>query len=187
VQFETDQKAPNKFLSVANMPNNTVQRMGYSGTEGWTAEGDHARPVEGFELAAMKVNTDFYRDMKLKSQYSRAFVIPHTQKIDGHTCNIVRAMLPGNQVTETLYFDAESNLLVRRLTLMKTALGPVPEQVDYSDYREVDGVRIPFTVHRAQPNAMVTRTYTDVKFNAPVDDARFVPPKMPSQGGGENH
>jgi hypothetical protein len=68
---------------------------------------------------------------------------------------------------------------------MKTALGPIPEQVDYSDYREVDDVRIPFTIRRSQPNAMVTRTYTEVKFNAPIDDAKFAAPKMPSPGGGQ--
>ena len=89
------------------MPNNSLQRIGYNGTEGWSAEGDHAHAVEGFELAAMKVNTGFYRDMKLKPEYARAIALPNKQKINGHDVNVVRGVLPGNQVQETLYFDAD--------------------------------------------------------------------------------
>src|SRR5438045_2002468 len=185
LQFETEQKAPDKLLIVTTMPNNSLQRIGYNGTEGWSAEGDHAHAVEGFELAAMKVNTGFYRDMKLKPEYARAIALAAKQKINGRDTNVVRAVLPGNQVHETLYFEADSALLVRRLTLMRTALGQIPEQVDYSDYHEVDGVKIPFTVRRSQPNAIVSRTYTDVKFNAPVDDAKFAAQKMPAPSGGQ--
>ena len=44
----------------------------------------------------------------------------------------------------TLYFDAESGLLVRQLRYADSPVGRMPTQIDYSDYREVSGVKIPF-------------------------------------------
>ena len=47
-------------------------------------------------------------------------------------------------VTEQLQFDRESGLLLRRSITTATPLGPLPEQIDYSDYRDVNGVKVPF-------------------------------------------
>ncbi len=51
--------------------------------------------------------------------------------------------LPDNQGQETLYFDSQSGLPVRRVTALRTALGGIPQQYDYSDYPDVNGVKIP--------------------------------------------
>ena len=45
-----------------------------------------------------------------------------------------------------LYFDPQSGLLVRQVRYASTAAGALPTQVDYSDYREVGGVKMPFRV-----------------------------------------
>ena len=43
-----------------------------------------------------------------------------------------------------LFFDSESGLLVRQVHFVDTAVGVIPTQVDYSDYRAVGGVKVPF-------------------------------------------
>jgi hypothetical protein len=50
------------------------------------------------------------------------------------------------------------------------------EADDYSDYRDVDGVKVPFSVRHATWNAVTTEKFNDVKVNAPVDDAVFAKP-----------
>ncbi len=57
---------------------------------------------------------------------------------------LIHSPAPG--VTERLFFDAETGLLLRRLTLTDTVLNPIPEQIDYDDYSEVDGIKVPFTI-----------------------------------------
>src|SRR4030095_13291732 len=43
-----------------------------------------------------------------------------------------------------LYFDAESGLLLRQIRFTEAFLGRNMQQIDYDDYREVAGVKMPF-------------------------------------------
>jgi hypothetical protein len=79
------------------------------------------------------------------------------------------------QTPVNLYFD-ESGLLVRLLRWNETAVGPVPTQYDFSDYREVGGVRKPFHWVKTWTNNRAVFTLKDVRLNAPVDAARFAKP-----------
>jgi hypothetical protein len=45
--------------------------------------------------------------------------------------------------TERYYFDVQTGLLLRKTTLTKTMLMPFPDQIDFEDYRDVDGVKVP--------------------------------------------
>ncbi|MBF8299675.1 MAG: hypothetical protein HW394_45 [Acidobacteria bacterium] len=79
------------------------------------------------------------------------------------------------QTPVNLFFD-ESGLLVRLVRWNETAVGPVPTQYDFSDYREVGGVRRPFRWVKAWTNNRVTFTLKDVRPNVPIDAARFARP-----------
>jgi hypothetical protein len=74
------------------------------------------------------------------------------------------------------YFDKNSGLLVRMVRFAETPLGRNPTQIDYADYREVQGVKIPFRWTLSRPNGRFTIQIADVKVNIPVDDARFAKP-----------
>ena len=69
----------------------------------------------------------------------------------------------------------DRDLLDRRV-LPRTPLGQLPEQIDYSDYRDVNGVKVPFLVRYATWQNLQTEKFIDVKINAPVDDALFAKP-----------
>ena len=79
------------------------------------------------------------------------------------------------QTPVNLYFD-ESGLLVRLVRWNETAVGPVPTQYDFSDYRDVGGVRRPFRWVKTWTNNRTVFTLKDVRLNAPVDAARFARP-----------
>jgi hypothetical protein len=91
---------------------------------------------------------------------------------------------PANDTPETLYFDAQNGLLLRKSTYLVTAVGRSPFQVDYDDYRDTgSGVKIPFTVHmapagmRTEIEPVSTLRVTSVKDNVPLDAALFVKPQ----------
>jgi hypothetical protein len=75
-----------------------------------------------------------------------------------------------------LYFDQQSGLLLRLVRYADTALGRLPTQLDYADYRDVDGLKLPFRWTLARPSGRFTIQATDVKQNVPVEDARFAKP-----------
>jgi outer membrane lipoprotein-sorting protein len=79
------------------------------------------------------------------------------------------------QTPVNLYFD-DSGLLVRMVRWSDTAVGAVPVQYDYSDYRDVGGTRRPFRTVKTWTNNKVTFTLKDVRLNAAVDAGRFVKP-----------
>jgi hypothetical protein len=75
-----------------------------------------------------------------------------------------------------LYFS-EAGLLVRLVRWSETAVGPVPTQFDFSDYREVAGVQRPFRWVKSWTNNQATFAMTDMQINGPVDAARFAKPE----------
>ena len=82
-----------------------------------------------------------------------------------------------------LYFDEQSGLLVRLVRYGETALGLMPTQIDYADYREASGVKIPYRWTLARPSGRFTIQVNEVKQNVPVDDAKFTkPPAEPQKG-----
>ena len=57
-----------------------------------------------------------------------------------------------------------------------TAVGPVATQYDYSDYREVGGVRRPFRRVRRSTANEVTVVLKEIRPNVAIDAARFAKP-----------
>jgi hypothetical protein len=80
-------------------------------------------------------------------------------------------------VRERLYFDAETGLLVRRSAATPTVFGFFVYQVDYADYKDFGGVKLPATIKYSMPNIRWTRQVLEVKNNAAVDDAKFAETK----------
>jgi hypothetical protein len=80
--------------------------------------------------------------------------------------------------TERFYFDSQTGLLLRKMTLRKTMLMSFPEQVDFEDYRDVDGVKVPFTIRYSAIDTYDswTRTFTEIKRNAVLSDSLFAAP-----------
>ena len=70
--------------------------------------------------------------------------IAGVEKIDGRDMWVVVASSPERTVTYD--FDVESGLLRRKRTVNHTFALPIPEQIDFEDYRDVDGVKLPFTI-----------------------------------------
>ena len=72
----------------------------------------------------------------------------------------------------------QTGLLLRKITINQTVLVPFPEQIDFEDYRDVDGVKVPFTIRYSAIDTFDswTRTFTEIKRNALVEDTLFAVP-----------
>ncbi len=75
-----------------------------------------------------------------------------------------------------LYFDQKSGLLLRVTRLGTSPIGRIPVQMDYGDYREVDGIKFPFAYTFSWLDGRDSFTLRDVKVNAPVDSKVFAKP-----------
>jgi hypothetical protein len=177
---ETFQKGPDKYLAVITTPEGVTTYQGFNGTIGWIKSPVERREMSSGETAQMKRQVDFYRDFKLKEQYSKMNVTGR-EKIGHRETYVIEGLSLGNK-TEKLFFDTQTGLLLRRIVLAETMLGLDPEQTDFEDYREVDGVRLAFTVRVSyldDNHFGITRKLTDIRQNLPIDDGRFNIPAAP--------
>ena len=170
-------KAPNKRVSVMHMPNgdSITAFDGHSGWLGFPGRPPHIMTPE--EIAGARMDADLYFPVHLKTLYQK-FVAGPGEKIDGRDTIQVVGRSEG-QPPLRLYFDAQSNLLLRLVRYAETPLGRLPTQVDYSDYRDADGVKVPFRWSLARPGNRFTIQVDQLQQNIPVDDAKFAPPPPP--------
>lgn len=173
---EVDREAPNKYIITITTPRGTVTR-GFDGATGWTLGGQGQRAMSLDELAQMKAEADFYREVDLKDRLPRARVTGK-EKIGDRETYVMVARDTDNR-RERLFFDTTSGLLFRRIMYTDTVLGSIPEQTDFEDYQNIDGVKLPMTVKVAgiENNANMTQKFTEVKHNVSFDAAKFKAPE----------
>jgi hypothetical protein len=168
-------KAPNQRTWIIHMPDGDSHRV-FDGRNGWWAGPDGPAPLETLTSG----NLDRYRlealvafPAGLKQAFS-GWKVGRTA-IDDRPIQIVQGtnagLLPVN-----LYFDTKSGLLVRLVRWNATPVGPVPTEINYDDYRDVAGVKMPFTWTVSQTYMQMTIKLTGIQPNVPVDAAVFSKP-----------
>ena len=175
--IEVSLKAPDKFVTVATTPQGLINQ-GYNGATGWLVNPQGRGPASAEDLETLKHAAEIYNLLQLTAP-APTMRVTRPERVGDRPANVItNAPVPG--VIEKYYFDAETGLLLRRQRFTQTMIGPLPEQWDFQEYRVVDGVKVPYTIvpSTPNPNESNTRTFTEIKFNAPVDDMLF---KMPEK------
>jgi hypothetical protein len=174
VPIDLYSKAPNKRASIVHLPEGD-NVTAFDGQVGWLdAPGRPAREMHGPDLDAASMDADLRFPEHLKQMFTEAQV-SGTKTIGDKTAYEIVGRREGKPPIR-LYFDQQSGLLLRLVRYADTALGRLPTQLDYADYRDVDGLKLPFRWTLARPSGRFTIQATEVKQNVPVEDARFAKP-----------
>ena len=178
VPLELYAKNPGQRTMIAHTQNGDSTTV-FDGRSGWIAGVD--RPVRllpmlpGAELDGGKFDAEIAFPDGVKQalkQWRTGF--PMTT-IDDKQVNVIQGT--GDSGTRfKLYFDAQTGLLARQVRYADTPVGMVPTQVDYSDYREVAGAKMPFHMVITWTDGQSTIQLTDVQANVPIDVAKFAKP-----------
>ncbi len=174
--YEVYQSAPDRIYTVLNTPKQGVIERGFNGQMAWEKSNRGLRDLEGIEFFYLKRYPDLFKDIKLQGQFTR-ISFGGKDRIDSKDVYVLRG-LGFDGKGERLFFDAQTGLLLRRITSTPTIVGIIPEQVDYDDYREVDGLKLPFTIRITSIDSFYnsTRKFTEMKLNVPVDEKKFNKP-----------
>jgi hypothetical protein len=176
--IEVYAKAPDKRLSVMHMANGE-SITAYDGHAGWLGfSHGPPHPMTPPEANSAKMDADFLFALHLKQNFSQLRV-EHPEKIGEEETYLVNGVNPG-QPPVRLYFSQQSGLLVRLVRYVETPLGRNPTQIDYADYRDVDGIKIPFRWTLARPGARFTIQVDQCQQNVPIDDTKFSMPLVPA-------
>jgi photosynthetic reaction center cytochrome c subunit len=176
VPIDIFSKDPEKRVSITHTPDGDSVTA-FDGHEGWLgAPGRPVHEMHGPDIDAAAMDADLHFAAHLRAMFSEVQV-RGTETIGDHDAYFV----VGEREEKTsvrLYFDTQSGLLLRLVRYGETPFGRMPTQIDYADYREVEGVKIPYRWTLARPGGRFTIQLTEVKQNVPVDDAEFVKPPV---------
>jgi hypothetical protein len=73
----------------------------------------------------------------------------------------------------TLYFSKDTGLLVRMIRYGRSPIGRVPTQIDFADYRDVGGIKLPFSMTFAWVDGRDAIQLNEIQTNVPIDEAKF--------------
>ena len=173
--FESYSKAPNKTVFTIDITGFGAVQQGYNGTVGWSSDPQTGlREMTGRELAQIKLGSNFYRDVRLKELYPK-MTVKGVEKVGDRDAYVVEAT-SADGVTEMMAFDTQTGLLLRTEVDTESPQGKAHVISLASDYREVDGVKIPFTLVQKTPQFEFTIKLNAVKHNVAIDDAKFNKP-----------
>jgi photosynthetic reaction center cytochrome c subunit len=173
-------KSPDKRLSVMHLRDGESVTA-FDGHIGWLGvPGRPPRTMTGSENDAARMDADLYFPIHVKTLYQK-FTVEPGEKVDGHDTTLVVGQNP-EQPPLRLYFDSQSGLLLRLVRYAQTPLGRIPTQIDYADYRDADGVKVPYKWTLARPDNRFTIQVDELQQNVPVDDAKFTAPPPPPAG-----
>ena len=188
IGFETEQevvpmeiyaKAPNQRAMIVKMAVGDNVRI-FDGRTAWIAGSDKPLPLmslTGGNLEGARIDGILMFPAQLKAAFANWRV--SATGIDDKLVRVLQGTNP-RQPPVNFYFDGSSGLLVRVLRVVDTAVGRVPFQMDYSDYRDVAGVKIPFKWIVTWTNGQSTTELTEVQPNATIPASRFgQPPPAP--------
>ena len=155
----------------------------FDGRTGWMKTplaviGEYA--LGGGELDGARLEAQLSFPAQIK-QVLRNWRVSLPTTIDDRLVQVVQGTGPRGLVA-TLYFDDESGLLVRLVRYSPSPIGRLPAQVDYADYREVSGIKMPFRWTFTWLMGRDDFELTDVQLNVPIAEAKFGRPTSPPPG-----
>ena len=172
IPVEIFAKAPNQRTWTIQTLDGPSHRV-FDGTNGWWAGPDAPAPIEVLSSG----NLD-------RARLEALVAFPGSIKQSHTTWKVGRASIDDKDVTivqgkrdgllpVNFYFDNATSLLVRIVRWNETPVGPVPTQIEYSDYRDVAGVKMPFSWVMTQTYMQATINVTDVQPNVAIPAIRF--------------
>lgn len=176
--IEIYSKAPGKRISIMHLQAGE-SITAFDGKQGWLGVPGRVHMMSAAENDAARMDADLYFAAHVKSLYEK-FRVDSGEKIDGRDTYLVVGRSE-NQPPLRLYFDQLSGLLLRMVRYAETPLGRNPTQIDYADYRDANGVKVPFRWTLARPGNRFTVQVENLQQNVPVDDAKFAPPPPPAE------
>jgi hypothetical protein len=171
-------KAPNKRISVSHM-GGRESITAFDGTVGWTGSTTTGRPMSEAEAGSAALDAEFSLALRLKELFPQ-LRRGRPEQVNGVDCEVLQGTRPGG-IAVRLDFDKQSGLLLRMVRTTANPMGRMPVEIDYADYKEFDGVKIPLRWTLARPNGRFTIQIKEVQDNVPVDDARFTKPADPAK------
>jgi len=163
-------KFPNKYYF--NLDLGAMQQVQkFDGEKALVSGMGQEQKLEGEQLESMKQQSEMYplaryRELGIKPE------LAGLGNVNGKDAYKMRLTFPnGNK--SVIYIDTETGLKLREESSRKTRQGTFSTTVDYSDYKEWDGMKYPGKIVQQVGPQTIEMTVSEVKTNSGVKDDFF--------------
>jgi len=172
-------KAPNQRTTVVHLHSGDSTRT-YDGRNFWTTSAGTLLPLPvlvmtGGELEGARLDAALSFPGQIQQTLKDWRTGFPSTTIDGNDVEVVQGTSADNTPVK-FYFDKKSGLLLRQLRFTETPIGLNPTQIDYADYRDVSGVKVPFRWTVTWTDGQSTTELTSVQPNVTIEAAKFARP-----------
>ena len=171
--FEMYAQAPNKVLTIMQAHPMGTSKVGYNGRSGWEWSAAGTRMIKNPELASLQREAEFYGPVKLKSLYKKV-TLAGTSKI-GYREVYVLEFQPAVGSVDRVYIDVKTYLPARMNSVLTLGTVSAPVEIYLDDWRDVDGIKIPFSMSQRFSKLTLSFTVKEIKHNVPIDAKIFEP------------
>lgn len=178
--FELFAEAPNRrgmWIHFPEHPDRGISAWTYDGQTGWisTPRGFLSTyPLNGNDLAGAKLDAALAFPSEIKTALSN-WRVGIEDNLQGRDVYVVQGSAQEG-LLGTFYFDKETHLLLRYVRRTPSPVGRITVQQDFADYRDVNGIKVPFQYSFLWLDGRFTAQISDVKLNVPIDAAKFGKP-----------
>jgi outer membrane lipoprotein-sorting protein len=168
-------KAPNKMVSITTVEGYGIIKNGFDGTVGWSDTPEAGiQEFKGERNEEAKRNATFNGMLNWKELYEKA-ELKGKEKV-GERDAYVLVLTPNVGKPVTQYYDASTFELIRQVQTSITDQGETEIRSEFSDYKDIDGVKAPMTIKQTIPMGDLIIKMTEVKHNVEIEDAKFTKP-----------
>jgi predicted O-methyltransferase YrrM len=160
IPVETVAKAPGKWLLRLETGGTSPDREGCNSVAGWSESGDVVKDMDPRERPELETFLDFQLPLNLAGM-REIMTVKLKDRLGEQQVYVVEAT-PSKGGPRTLAFDAQTGLLL------------LADSVLFEDYREVDGIKLPFRVKLH--GGHITVNFSEIKHDVPVQDVQFERP-----------
>jgi hypothetical protein len=179
-QLEMRWKTPNLLVEQLRGPMGVITR-GFDGVHAWGSHPQRGtRQLSSHEIEEIRLVAALYQPLVIHDRY-REPTYEGRAIVGGRATEVLSAIRHGGRA-DRFYFDLVSGLPVR-LDVWEEGPEAVREPGEFylahyqlDDYRNVDGVAVPFYVRRVRPNSAMTLRFTEVRQNVALSDSIFRDP-----------
>ena len=167
---------PNKVLIDTQTTGMGDEIDAFNGKVGWElTDLQGFRILKPSEVPSLFSNLSTQADRALSDEAPLRRIVGD-RVVQGHRTTAI-ALSTLNGPIGIFYFDKESGRLLRVGSIKQKAMTGVPEStIDYSDFKQVDGIETAFTTTLTTSTLQVITTITSIENNVAIDEDIFDPP-----------
>lgn len=172
---------PNNIRVVVEWQSLGKEEHGCDGELCWSnSEMMGPRVLTGKERAAFLRDATFNAGLKWRELYEKVETVGKGS-VEGRSCYKVK-LTPADGNPITLYFERKTGLPIRMETVQDTPMGPMPMVSMIENYKEVDGIKLPFKMTQEVGSMQkLVIEYKKIEHNVDVSSDRFDAPEVVKQ------